>query len=315
MCTRKALGVITGLAVLCMLGACGKDKPTGPNVTPFWTVRQTLGTGYQLDGASWGDAGFVAVGYTNPQGTSVSLTSPDGVLWSSATPYPLATGQMGEIVWTGTKYVAMSNPQGLSASIDGTVFTELTAYTAQPVGIAWSGDFLAATATASFSGESVVDTSVDGTVWGRIAATMPWNSVSCFEYGGGQWIVVELGSTPRIFRSTDLHTWTESAQLSAEARDVAWSGSAFLLVTGHQAYRSTTGETWTAVTLPDMLGRAVVWAGTAWIVAGSETYKSADGTTWSTVSEYMGYSIRDLAWNGQVLVGVGLDGKIFTATL
>lgn len=314
MCTRKSLGVITCLAVLSMLVACGKDKSTGPKVETFWTARHT-GQGYQLDGVCWGGAGFVAVGFT-PQGTSVSLTSPDGAQWSAANSYPLAMGQMVHVVWAGTSYVAMSDPKGLSASVDGTAFTTLTAYPGANTNgiqdIAWSGDFLAA--ITYDHGNYVIDTTVDGIAWGRIAGTMPWESVHSLCYGGGQWLLIELGSSPRVWRSTDLHSWTLQAQLTSELRDVAWSGSFFLLVNGNFAHRSTTGETWTSATLPGNVGSAIAWAGTEWVVAGSETYRSTDGVTWSKVSGSQPYSIRDMAWNGQVLVGVDHSGRIVTAT-
>ncbi|MEW6051062.1 MAG: hypothetical protein AB1644_08405 [Candidatus Zixiibacteriota bacterium] len=311
--TRRILTVSACVAALCLLAACSKDKPTEPKPTPFWTARHA-DVAYHLRGACWGDAAFVTVGVSDAGTTVASLTSTDGVQWAATTyVYPGATGQLHDVVWTGTTYVARSL-QGLYTSVDGNAYAKLTAYTAQPEAVAWSGAYLAA--SAYVGGQYVVDTSVTGATWGRIAATMPWSSVRRFCFGGGQWILIEGGSTPRIFRSTDLHTWTERAQLTAEVSDVAWSGSAFLLVCGSQAYRSTTGETWTPATLPGAFGSAVAWAGTAWIVAGAETYRSLDGATWTKIgNDPATLSIRDLAWSGQVLVGVGTSGTIFTATL
>ena len=318
---------LLGIAVV--FGSCGKSTdPQLPQAIPYWT-RQTSGVTKSLTSICFNGNQFAIVGGGGgADSLIVTLTSADGVSWSSRMyQYPPVDG-FNDLVWTGSAFFAANFNNTLYTSPDGVNYSVVAAYPRRGLDhVAWSGSCLVAIGDSS--GTAVIDTSTNGNIWSRVTTPLNYHvrgDLYCF---GRMTMISENGTdSSRLWISDDMRTWS-SRFLDDWIMDMGWSGSEFLALGINAAYTSADGVTWVKVTLPNQPATnslpegeygAVLWANGQWIATGSYvTATSVNSVDWVLKPRVekgdQGVYIWDLAAGKGKIVGIGGRGEIFTAPL
>lgn len=228
-----------------------------------WTLRK--------EGPSWEALQGVAASPTRIVVTSASFgavyTSLNGVTW---TQNPTASPQaLLDIVWSGSKFVAVGYGGTIVTSPDGLTWTvRATPTTDNLVAVIWTGtQFVVGGLTGT------ILTSPDGITWtARVSPTT--NEINGLAFSGSR--LVGVINTGEVITSSDGITWAiQPSATSSRLIGVAWMGSLFVAV----------GDRGTIVTSPD---------GLAWndhsfgeapfaLIAGNDStvFRSIDsGATW-----------------------------------
>lgn len=185
-------------------------------------------------------------------------SSSNGTTWTGTVNAIPSSGQWASMVWTGTRYVAVSSAQNR------------TAYSTD--GVTW--------ANGSISASSNEYTGIAAGVIGSTTYVM---------------VTTGLTGTSQVSAySTDGLTWTANATGFPSAQywsSIAYGNSRFVAVSGNAANTSTAaaystnGTTWTAATMPGAAARwnKVVYGGgafTAFAYNSNRTAYSTNGVTW-----------------------------------
>ncbi len=191
-------------------------------------------------------------------GTNDIATSTDGTTWSTTANVLPANSYWKQVVWDGSKYVAIrADSANIATSTNGTTWT----------GSAVSGGSSDAT--------SIAVGSISGTTYYIIVS-------------GG------TGASQAVSHSTNgASTWTTANSMPSSDlwSSVAYGNSRFVAVAGNtattttKAAYSTNGTSWSAATMPGAAARwiKVIWTGTAFLAFAynsTRTAYSADGVTW-----------------------------------
>lgn len=210
-----------------------------------WSTRLTVPSTGALYGATAGGGQFVAVG----QGDSNQVyTSSDGIAWTGQT----ATDQwvvLKAVAWGNNLFVAVGDQGVVLTSQDGAGWTPQTDGVSALdnfTDITWSGSLFVATGFQDGApGDPFVATSQDGITW--TMQILPWYAYPDSVASNGNRLVV-VG--PRvILTSDDGLTWTVRSEEINYMREVAWSGSQFVIsgATGSSAVlTSLDGLDWTS---------------------------------------------------------------------
>ena len=160
--------------------------------------------------------------------------------------------------------------------------------------------------------------SVDGVHWDRgdgvegsfYGAEIAWN--------GSQFLVT---GDHRVLVSDDGRSWTEAPNLQGDGFDaVAWDGSRWVGtgsgdIDWSELGISSDGLNWERFRVDGIRLRDIIWVGDRFVAvtAGpSGLATSPDGVSWSVVDGFDGW-IRELAWNGRMLIALGAQ-VIYTST-
>lgn len=191
-------------------------------------------------------------------GTNDIATSTDGTTWSTTANALPANSFWKQVIWDGSKYVAIrADSANIATSSNGTTWT----------GSAVSGGSSDATSIAV----------------GAIGATTYYIIVS-----GG------TGTSQAVSHSTNgASTWTTANSMPSAAlwSSVAYGNQRFVAVAGNTATTTTTaafstnGTSWTSATMPGAAARwiKVIWTGTAFLAFAynsNRTAYSTNGATW-----------------------------------
>ena len=243
-----------------------------------WTPATSELGEYQWQALGYGDGKFVAMTYSSSDGY-YSAVSTDGSTWTR-------TDQEGDdnlkdVVYDGTKFVALGNRAVISTSTDGiawnSIYVDNLGYDNSWQALAYNGTKFVALGSGGY-----VSTSIDGTTW----TTATQNS--------------NLGS----------HSWLA----------LAYGNNKFVAL-GYNGYTSISadGTTWTTATQNSNLGsqswRALAYNGTKFVAVGADGYISTStyGTTWTTAVQDSNLGSKGweaLAYDGTKLVALSSDGYI-----
>jgi hypothetical protein len=249
----------------------------------------------------------VSAGAASSEATATtSASGGGGGTPSTWTPHalPIGSGSFADVVWDGSKFVAIGNYVGTST--DGATWT--TNALLEGKGIAISGSTLLLSGISTSSG-SDIRKSVDGGVsWTRPATanifTVAGNA-SMFVGIGGGWEAGN-GQPMTVRTSADGETWTTryteavpNAQSKVTSLKPIWSGSKWMISAfnydptqiGQARYEffvltSTDGVNWTKTVVANVKGSNYwpwwpVWTGSEFVLIDrTKTLKSTDGVTW-----------------------------------
>jgi hypothetical protein len=200
------LGIAYGANVFVSFGWAGAIATSPDGIT--WTLRES-GTNYALNGVSYCNNQFVAVGGAFP-GPAVILTSPDGITWANR-PAEI-TNQLWSIAYGENQFVAVGSSGTVATSSDGENWTARHSSAQQTLlAITFgNGRFVAVgSVTGPDNIYAAILTSPDGVKWtdsnlsGVASVVDPLASVS---YGDGQFVAV--GRFGLILTSPDGVAWT-----------------------------------------------------------------------------------------------------------
>lgn len=154
-----------------------------------WTSSAFKVTGGELTAITWSGSQYVVVG--EAFGYPLILTSPNGATWTNRSGLSDATGQLSDVVWSGSRFVA-SGYEAMATSPDGVSWNVYRNPLFSAGGVTWSGSkFVAA-------GTSGIFTSTDGVTWTKTYTST--YSLRGITWSGFQYVAVGTG-TPVIMVS------------------------------------------------------------------------------------------------------------------
>jgi hypothetical protein len=207
-----------------------------------WTPRNS-GSLYNLQGVTYGNGTFVAVGWGN------AITSPDGVGWTSR-----ASGTGNGVTYGNDTFVAVGGGGWVLTSTDGVMWTpsSVTVYTLNGVTYG-NGTFVA---VGDFG---TILSSSDGAVWTPRASGTYYN-LGGVTYGNGTFVAVGWFGT--ILTSPDGVAWTPRVSGTGyNLNGVTCGGDDFVAV----------GDSGTLLTSPD---------GMAWTPRNSGSFNNLTGVAY-----------------------------------
>jgi hypothetical protein len=233
-----------------------------------WTLHSSP---QYMEHVIWSGSQFVA------EGPSVIQTSPDGVNWTSATSATPGGDTAVEVVWSGSKFTAVTAGNTIIESPDGISWT--TAYSAPGAlnCIAWSGTIYVACTSNGFL------TSPDGTTW-TFRPDIAISTANAVLWTGSKFVAV-AGNT--VLTSPDGISWTAPLVPTPSTTlldSIAWSGSRYVAAGPEGLVISADAVTWTSAGVSAFW---VAWNGKQFVAVAadnaspSNVYTSADGTTWT----------------------------------
>ena len=294
---------------------------SGPflSASDSWQWLSPSPTGNHINSFVYGGGQFVGVGN---QGEII--TSSDGAIWT--TRESGCSDRLLRVVYDGTRFVAISSGNILTSN-DGISWAKQTS-PGPMIDLVAGNNLLVAIDGSLGDGQLTrLLTSTDGTNWiVRDSAAQ----YARMHFANGVFVAIEL--TGHAVSSTDGLTWT-SVQVGAET---GWPFSAagngrFLLNYGPKTYVSTNGTQWREVsshpfdsgrqqtlTVPTLSGgvggSTMGFAGGYFYIQQSryasdayQTYRSADGETWTSLSAYWNADFWTMGSGGGVTVGTEVE--------
>jgi hypothetical protein len=285
-----------------------------------WTNR-TNGSDI-LAGVTCGNGQFVAVGFNFYGNTAVSLTSPDGVIWTRHILGPAIYSAYGICFDQGLYALASAN--GLFTSTDGVNWTNRYAE--------FPNSFFAITphegGFVAVGNAGAIVSSPDGTNWIRQSGGT-WQAMYGIAQGNNT--LVAVGNRGATMRSVDGLNWTYhdlgsndllTAITFGQGRFVA-VGSVYYAPTNAQTiYTSGDGINWNLQTVPILsyLNDVTFADGTFVAVAGDgyggqgRILTSTDAQTWKPSTVETNYAIYGVGFGNGLFVAVGAAGTILTSS-
>jgi hypothetical protein len=302
---------------------------------------------YSFNGATWYKSNLPAeyewsqIGYGQghfhvSSAGDAAATSPDGVTWTLRdTSYAslaitatakdtnsaytetstLTTGTWTDVIWSGTKFVAVgyNGVNGLYASsTNGDTWTNSTlptvSSTFEYTTLAYNGTNQYVALIGGSGGTRNIATSADAITWNgqvtALTANAYWKDLA---FGNGTYVAIR-GDSPAINWSTNGTSWTNvalaggSGEMSAVAYGTIGATNYFVTVAGYStgsqvsSYSSNNGATWTSgSTMPS----SDFWADVAF---GNNRFVAVAGGTGST-STKAAYSINGTTWTAATMPG------------
>jgi len=275
-----------------------------------WTTR-TPGFGNSgINGVTYGDGLYVAVGWFGKLSTST-----DGITWTTRTS-GFGTTVIRGVTYGDGLYVAVGYDGKLTTSPDGTTWTTRTSGfgTTDIYGVTYGDGLYVAGGT-----DGKLSTSTDGITWTTRTSGFGTTVIRGVTYGDGLYVAV--GYDGILTTSPDGTTWTTrtSGFGSTDIYGVTYGDGLYVAV-GNDGKLTTSpdGITWTTRTsgfgTTDI--RGVTYGDRLYVAVGDsgKLTTSPDGTTWTTRTSGFGTTeIRGVTNGDGLYVAVGNSGKLTTS--
>ena len=264
----------------------------GIDWTTVWPTSELNLTGeISLNDMAFGNGLYVIVGGIAPvtTGTSLILTSPDGVNWTRRT--TSNTAGLSSIDYSPTLGLFLAAGQSGTTvfSSDGITWTSgANAGTVRISKVVWGGTQFALLNTAS---PAQVYRSSNGTSF-TVQSTALGNPVNDIAYSPSLnlWAISRASaSTSYVMTSPDLITWTARTVTGAagSATGIVWANTRFVVTSNVGAASSIDGVTWALVNNSvTQLGKMVVMPNNAIVAAGwldkGVAISYTNGVSWGT---------------------------------
>lgn len=323
--TVKGLNAViwTGSAFIAVGGGQGGGEIWTSADGFSWVRRATASCA--LNGVTSSGTRLVAVGSCG----AISSSS-DGTTWTSETSG--TSDVLKEVVWTGAQFVTLGSAGTLLTSPDGSAWTQRTfpvASTGIASGLSWSGSLLVAS-----TGLNVV-TSTDGIAWTSRASGLS-STITKLKRLNGQFVGIACGQfdcffglQPSVVTSSDGLTWQAQATgLAGNPKDIAWSGTRYVLVGSDRTFSASTTDSTTIQSSVDLsftskadLGPGQHLYGVAAnsttavaVGAAGTVVRSTDGVVWSpNAPSFTAVDLWDVATIGSNFLAVGNAGTAATS--
>jgi hypothetical protein len=299
----------------------GRTILTSPDGT-VWTKRNGGMTYDYLSGIAWSGSLYIVVGgdwSSNPNCTSLVMTSQDGVAWTTQTINTSRFyGYLNGVAWSGTGFAAVGDGFSMT-STDGLSWS-YAYYAPYLQSVIWDGSEYI---SVDYSGQGIF-VSADGLDWqppsSHDALLVLWGL--CEGQNPNRFVAVGMGTAV----GTNANEW-QAFPLQGNTIDYLYAVTAGDIPNGKPAVAvgldystfssalmsSTDGYTWDhSVTKSGDNGflTAITWSSRlgAYLAAGfGAAYRSLDGINWD--EDWIDYSsaVQSIAESSQATIGVGFD--------
>ncbi|HAB19948.1 MAG TPA: hypothetical protein DCE44_26395, partial [Verrucomicrobiales bacterium] len=322
---KRLNGIAFGNGTFAAVGDRGfiVTSPDGLN----WSETAS-GTDRDLRGVIFGNGIFVAAG--NRSGTSVILTSIDGMVWTpvwslntAAAPEPLTFLELDAVSYGAGVFVATGPGHAALTSVDGATWTEHDLGVDRVLeGIAYGNGYHAAVGWAVLREgiiTSAVVSSADGSTWTDRTGGVPTLGVRGLAVGDGRYVTAnERG---KILTSTTGSNWSLTTELGITANlfGTTYANGLFLAV-GREGNNglllvSSNGTQWTnrAPSGTPGLVSATYGNGRFLALRGSTVLWSTNGFDWAKTNSSSATNLNAVMFNEARFVGVGDKGTLQTS--
>jgi hypothetical protein len=303
-----------------------------PSINPldFWHLRNPLPQGNTLNGVTYGNGIFVAVGQLG-----TIMISYDGLEWQIS--HSGVHNNLSAIAFGNGMFTAVGNSGVILISSDGVKWTPRISGTDNDL-----YDVTFGAGVFAVVGSDKILTSPDGVYWTTITLADTSFSVSYITYGNG--IFISVGAYTLISSTDGIHWSGSNIQqnpldtLSSSSYDgVVYANGIFYLVNHHgsvyadrdSVILSIDGIDWepTNVECAD----AVAYGNGTFVIVNdgcpfrsrsigynpphSNILTSSDGTVWANIANPLkdGVFLKDVTYGDGIFVAVGSNGVIFTS--
>jgi len=232
--------------------------------------------------------------------------------------------EMTGVVWTGSRYVAVTARGTVMQSANGDAWSER--HSRMAIGfdrLAYSGSAYAA--LGGLGAPTDIYSSTDGVSWTR---TLEFQDVILKDitWGGGQFVA--CGQDGAVFTSESGDSWTRHfVGDSTTLRCIIWDGHRYLAAASNIVYSSPDAVTWTGPTPdptdPEPVIAHMAWTGSQYVTVGNRlegpndlrgyAYTSSDAIHWQPHELGASDYLYDLAWTGSRLIACGRSGVLWTS--
>ena len=256
------MGAATHGTTLVAVGSRGTIR-TSTNAGASWTAR-TSGATARLSSVAWSGKQFIAIGAA--KGKFVSLTSPDGSVWTlHTTTIPIVVPP--HLACSSTLCVATAD-QHAALTTDGANWTTnprpIDSYT-NARDIAWSGtEFVLVGTDGAPYGFPDILSSTDGKTWNSLGLNYngPQQPLLGVAWSPAKKLWVAVGNQGLIVTSPDAVKWTkQTSGTTVNLSSVAWGGTQFAAIgAGNVVLTSPNGIAWTPQTNLPGQGRLLLYS-------------------------------------------------------
>lgn len=286
------------------------------------------------DTFSWQDGGVYEAAYNHLVDDMAS--APHGE-WSTTTNSGIGSYSWVEMVWDGTKFIALSYNGHIATSPDGSTWT-LIGLSANLMTTKWTSFCYTGSQFVALGEHGYISTSTDGITWSTPASVSnlgdrAWREII---WNGSSYIAV--ADRGYISTSTNGTSWTAAAQkITSTSGNTIYIDEAIYANGKYYAFfgdggfdcvsTSTDGTTWSTpvktVFDPAIAGYtnfqiySCIWTiGRLFAIATGRTWTSTDGINWA-LEEYVtpawdNNAPRFLSQNSTTLVGMNYEGYVST---
>jgi subtilisin family serine protease len=287
----------------------GSDKTFTTSACPppleNWHWRNPLPQGNTLNGVTYGNSTFMAVGYSG-----TILTSTDGASWTPRTSGTI--DRLYGVTYGGGTFMAVGEAGTIVTSPDGISWTLRTSGTLNNLwGVTYGGSTFVAVGD-----YGTILTSPDGISWTlRTSGTL--NNLWGVTYGGSTFVAVGWDGT--ILTSPDGASWTPRTSGTIDRLyGVTYGGGTFMAVgEAGTILTSPDGASWTPQTSGTIdWFRGVTYGGGTFVAVGSggAILTSPDGVSWTSRTSGTSNQLRSVTYGGGTFMAVGEAGTIVTST-
>jgi hypothetical protein len=245
-------------------------------------------------------------------------SSLDGIVWTPATFVTgglVPSGDLNDVTWNGSNYVAVGETGLIWLSSDGTSWKLGNTGVGAMTHVNWiGGEYVALRTGLKFS------TSPDGAQWTDHGSSKRGSGVSSV-WTGTRCITVDSYGYIATFSDSESCT-TRNSGTDASLSSVVWTGS-FALATGvplanganGTVLKSTDGITWNSVAATTFIGNpSLVWNGfQIFAFASNGVFSSTDGVSWTQKSATAQSWTETVRWAGGQFFSFGPSGSLKTS--
>ena len=290
-----------------MFIAVGEDTIVTSEDGMIWAERYADYSFKTLNGITYGNNTFLAVGYDTLSEDSVTLTSPDGKMWTEQA--AVKGKKLLGVTYGNNIFVAVGREGALLTSQDGITWTSQTAVTTYDLNTVAYGNGIFVAVNES----GTILTSPDGIAWTIQTMDIEFylNSIT---YTNDMFIIA---SRSRLLKSFDGVIWTTvDTGLIDDNRSITYGNSRYIAVgEGGAIQASPDGITWDSLSgTTGYITDAAYVNGLfiAWVETG-EMLVSSEGIIWSKWTPDTEKPFYKLAYGNHIFVAVADDSTILTS--
>jgi hypothetical protein len=275
----------------------------------------------------------------------LKFSTDSGSTWNDATTTLDSMTYVQDVMWDGSKFIAVTGSDTILYSSDGDNWTVKTVTTTNGWGfsdLAWDGTtYIAAAGSqvatstngmdwtvsdttsnveyvdwsptlgmfASGGIDGVIHTSTDGSNWTSYGKSYEYGVLHDMVWTGGAFFTV--GDYTGIISSSDGSTWS-TRMFGSGLENVVWLNNQFIAMgTGGRLMSSTDGLSWNHYFTGDHNDwlTNIAWSGSEYMLTGGVYYSSASLDNWTT-KHYLGALVNmfSVTWDGSQFVSI--DGDV-----
>ncbi len=198
----------------------------------------------------------------------LSISADEGMNWKPDNNASTVYYQGSDMVWAGTKYVAVGTGKKMATSVDGVTWTPCSSQVAARLSaVAWNG-----TQIVAVGDSGTIISSTDGVSWANHSLVTVAN-LHCIVWAGTKFVVSGTNTAvDTVWTSPDGAVWTKNNPGTSVLTKMIWSGKQIVALSpaAGRIYSSRDGSNWSVRASGGSLSSAnsIIWSGSLFVLVG-----------------------------------------------